>query len=286
MQADFAGTSDRHQSLIRDQFSRQAEGFARSPALHNEGALALLVDLAAPLPADETLDVACGPGTVVAAFAQRARHSVGLDATEAMLQQARELAARRGLRNVSWRQGDVYALPFAEQSFDIVSCRFAFHHLQDPARAFAEMVRVCRPNGRIVLCDAIAPDDPAKAAAFNRMERHRDPSTVEFRPLAFLLDVFAAAGLPAAAATSYQVPAERERLIAGSFPADDDRALLRRMIDASVDGDTMGMNARRDGNTVTLAYPSVVLVATKPAGSQTTGQTKGFGACSPTEKPS
>jgi ubiquinone/menaquinone biosynthesis C-methylase UbiE len=265
-QADGAESSDRHQSLIEDQFSRQAEGFARSPALHNDAALALLVDVAAPLAGDETLDVACGPGTVVAAFARRARHSVGLDATEAMLEQARGLAARRGLRNVSWRLGDVYALPFADRSFDVVSCRFAFHHLLDPARAFAEMVRVCRAGGRIVLCDAVASDDPAKGAAFNRMERHRDPSTVAFRPLAFLLDLFAAAGMPAPAGTSYRLPAERERLIAGSFPADDDRALLRRMIDESVDGDTMGMDARQDSDTVTLAYPSVVLVAKKPAG--------------------
>jgi SAM-dependent methyltransferase len=258
-------TTERHRLLIEDQFTRQAEIFARSPSLHNEAALTLLVDAALPGADDETLDVACGPGTVVAAFAQKVRYSVGLDATEAMLRQARELAAQRGLQNVAWRQGDVYALPFAEASFDIVSCRFAFHHLQDPARAFAEMVRVCRPNGHIVLCDALASDDPSKAAALNRMERHRDPSTAEFRPLGFLVDLFDRAGLPTPSADYYQVATERDELIARSFPHNDDRALLRRMIDESVDGDTMGMNARRAGDTVTLAYPAVILVARKPA---------------------
>jgi SAM-dependent methyltransferase len=258
---------EHHQLLIEDQFTRQAEVFARSPALHNEAALALLVDAALPYAQDETLDVACGPGTVAAAFAPRVRRSVGLDATEAMLHQARELATQRGLRNIAWHQGDVYVLPFAEASFDIVSCRFAFHHLQDPARAFAEMVRVCRPHGRIVLCDALASDDPAKAAALNRMERHRDPSTVEFRPLAFLVGLFDRARLPAPTATYHQVVTEREALISRSFPHDDDRALLRRMIDESVDGDTMGMNVRREGDTVTLAYPAVILVARKPAAS-------------------
>jgi SAM-dependent methyltransferase len=255
---------ERHRLLIEDQFTRQAEIFARSPSLHNEAALTLLVDASLPCAEDETLDVACGPGTVVAAFAPKVRRSVGLDATEAMLRQARELAAQRGLRNVAWRQGDVYALPFTEASFDIVSCRFAFHHLQDPARAFAEMVRVCRPNGRIVLCDALASDDPAKAAALNRMERHRDPSTAEFRPLVSLLGLFDRAGLPTPSATYYQVATEREQLIARSFPHNDDRALLRRMIDESVDGDTMGMNARRAGDAVMLAYPAVILVARKP----------------------
>ncbi len=258
-------SSPSHAATIADQFGRQAELFARSPALHNEAALNLLVEAATPLAHEDSLDVACGPGTVVAAFAARTRRSVGLDATEAMLAQARALAAERALLNVEWRLGDVYRLPFADRSFDIVSCRFAFHHLEAPPRAFAEMLRVCRPGGRIVLCDAVTSDDSAKAAAFNAMERHRDPSTVAFRPLAALLGLFADAGLPHPSIRTYQVPAERERLIAVSFPADDDRERLRCMIDASVDGDTMGVGAQRAGDRVTFAYPTVILVARKPA---------------------
>ncbi len=254
-----------HHDLILDQFRRQAELFARSPALHNEEILRLLVDAAEPTSDADTLDVACGPGTVVAAFAQRVRRAVGLDATEAMLQQARRLAADLKLTNVEWRQADVYALPFDDSAFDIVSCRFAFHHLQEPESAFGEMVRVCRPGGRVVLCDGLASDDPDKAAAFNRMERHRDPSTVAFRPLATLERLFAQAGVPIQRTLFFQVPAEMERLAAASFPAGDDRDALRRMILDSVDGDRLGMNARRDGATVRLAYPSVVLAGRKPS---------------------
>jgi hypothetical protein len=123
------------------------------------------------------------------------------------------------------------------------------------------MVRVARPGGRVVVCDAVASDDPGKAAALNAMERHRDPSTVEFRPLAFYRALFRDAGLGEAQVHDYGVPAERERLIALAFPADDDRARLRAMIDASVAGDTMGVGARRDGGTVRFAYPAAVLVA-------------------------
>jgi ubiquinone/menaquinone biosynthesis C-methylase UbiE len=156
-----------HAAIIADQFTRQAEQFAAAPALHNEAALDLLVDAAAPRLSDVSLDVACGPGSVVVAFARRLRRAEGLDATEAMLAEARKLAAAKGVENVAWHRGDIYALPFADAAFDIVSCRFAFHHLQEPARAFAEMVRVCRAGGRIVLCDAVASDDVQKAAAFN-----------------------------------------------------------------------------------------------------------------------
>src|SRR5262249_21875362 len=174
--------------------SRQAEVFAAAPGLHDQEILALLVEAAAPRPGDVSLDVACGPGTVVAAFAPQVARATGLDATAAMLEQAKVLAARLGLGNVEWRQGDVYRLPFADASFDIVTCRFTFHHLERPDACFAEMRRVCRPGGRLVLCDAVCSDDPVAAAAFNRMELHRDPSTVAFRPFAVLLSHFA--GLP------------------------------------------------------------------------------------------
>jgi SAM-dependent methyltransferase len=254
-----------HQNLIVDQFSRQAELFAQSPALHNEGALSLLVEAAKPRPSDLTLDVACGPGSVVVAFARGAKKSAGLDATPAMLREGEKLAAANNIANAEWHRGDVYTLPFPDDAFDIVSCRFAFHHLREPARAFAEMVRVCRVGGRIALCDGIASGDPEKAAAFNRMELHRDPSTVEFRTLGWHLALFEAAGLPAPSTDFYQVPAERERLIAASFPANDDRALLRRMIDESVEGDRMGLAARRHRDTVKFAYPAAILVAEKPA---------------------
>ena len=125
------------------------------------------------------------------------------------------------------------------------------------------MVRVCRDGGRVVVCDAMASDDPAKAAALNAMERHRDPSTVEFRTLGYLRGLFADAGLPEPGMSFYGVPGERERLVAMAFPAGDDRAGLRAMIDAAVEGDAMGVGARREDGTVRFEYPAVVLAAVK-----------------------
>jgi ubiquinone/menaquinone biosynthesis C-methylase UbiE len=249
--------------LVRDQFSRQAELFARSPELHSDAQVMLLVNATQPKPTDETLDVACGPGTVVAAFAAYARRANGLDMTQAMLDQARALTSERNLTNVEWRSGDVYALPFADEAFDVVTCRFAFHHLEDPAKALAEMARVCRPGGRVALCDAIAPADPAKAAAFNAMERHRDPSTVAFRPLSFLIDLFAAAGLPAPSSARFHVAYEPEHLVAKSFPADGDRDTLRRMISELIAADTMELGA--SAGTTKFIYPAVVLTAMRLA---------------------
>jgi ubiquinone/menaquinone biosynthesis C-methylase UbiE len=253
-----------HQALIQEQFTQQAELFANAPVLHDAAALDALVQAASPRASDVSLDVACGPGTVVATIASHVAHATGLDATAAMLDQARKLAGARGLANVSWRQGDVCALPFDDAAFDILSCRFAMHHFERPEAAFAEMARVCRPGGRVVLCDAVASDDPAKAKAFNEMERFRDPSTVEFRTLAFLAGLFGDAGLAEPVRSFYTLPVEMEALLKTSFPLGDDRDGLRALLRDAAEGDKMGINARREGETVRFEYAAVILAATKP----------------------
>lgn len=250
-----------HTSNIIDQFERQTKLFAGAKGLHSGEIISALVDAATPEPDDEALDVACGPGTVAAAFATHVRRAVGVDVTQSMLDEAASLANQRGLENVEWIRADAMELPFASKSFDIVSCRFAFHHMQNPQRVLSEMKRVCRVGGRVVVCDAIASDDPAKAAALNKMERFRDSSTVRFRPLGEMMEYFVAGGMGNPQITRFRLLSERDGLARISFPVDDDREALCRMIDSSVEGDTMGLGAYRDGNTVRFHYPSAILVA-------------------------
>ncbi len=164
-----------HQSRILDQFTRQAAPFAGSASIRNEEALNRIVQWAGAGPEDTVLDVACGPGLLVCAFARVAKHATGVDMTPAMLDQARKLQQEKGLTNVSWQPGDVYSLPFPQPQFSIVSSRFAFHHFQDPLAALKEMQRVCKPGGRVVVAD-MAPL-PEKAAALNAAELLRDPFT-------------------------------------------------------------------------------------------------------------
>ncbi|HWE76861.1 MAG TPA: methyltransferase domain-containing protein [Stellaceae bacterium] len=251
-----------HDDLIQDQFSRQAALFARAPELHGDAQLKPLVEAARPFSHETMIDLACGPGTVVAAFAPLVRRAVGVDATDAMLDEARRLAREQSLDNVEWRAASVYALPFPDGSFDIVTCRFAFHHFQQPERAFAEMARVCRDGGRIVLCDGVAPVDAKKAAAFNAMERFRDPSTASFLPLAMLRDLFMRAGVSEPAIQPFHVTYAIEELVAKSFPVDDDRATLRRMIEELVATDALEVGTKPGG--AHFVIPVAVLSATKP----------------------
>lgn len=263
VQASAPVDPEAHTLNIVDQFERQAKLFASSRSLHSENIIAALVEAAAPEPADEALDVACGPGTVAAAFAARVRRAVGVDVTQSMLDEAASLASERGLVNVEWIKGDAMELPFPDESFDIVSCRFAFHHMQNPQRVLAEMKRVCRHGGRVVVCDAVASDDPAKAAELNAMEKFRDSSTVCFRPLDEMVEYFVAAGLENPDISRFRLLSERDALARGSFPVNNDREGLCRMIDASVEGDRLGLGAYWHGDTVRFHYPSVILVSQK-----------------------
>jgi len=243
-----------HDRAIIDQFTRQASSFADSPELHADEVLKLIVDAADLDRSDLAIDLACGPGSVACALAEQAAHVVGLDATAAMLSQARALAANRSISNVEWKEGSVYAAPFDNGAFNAVTCRFAFHHLEDPPKALGEMIRLAAPSGRVVLCDGLAYDDPAKARAFNAMEQLRDPSTVEFRTLNYLRRLFVEMGLGEPVVRIFQVAYLAADLVNASFPEGNDRAGLLALIESSVKGDALGMDARPSAEGVRITY--------------------------------
>src|SRR5579863_524131 len=188
-------TDAAHNNLIRDQFTRQATPFSTAAPIADAGALAMIVAAANAGAADTVLDVACGGGIVVCGFAPHVRHATGIDMTPAMLERARQLAAEKGIANVTWREGDVAPLPYPDGAFTIVVTRFAMHHFPDPHAVFREMVRVCAPGGRVVVVDTFASPDPAKAAEFNRLEKLRDPSHARCLGLDELQGLFRTAGL-------------------------------------------------------------------------------------------
>ena len=250
-----------HREAILDQFTRQAVPFATAPGIQDETALRLVVEFSGAGPDDTVLDVACGPGIVVCAFARVVKHATGLDLTPAMLDRARALQGEKGLGNITWQLGEAMPLPYPDASFSIITSRFAFHHFLDPLTAIKEMARVCRPGGKVVVVDsAPAPDT---ADAFNAMELVRDPSHARAMPLEELKDLYRQAGLPEPRTTGYRLEGELEGLIERSFPNPGDDETLRRIFRASVDGDTLGIGARRDGETIRYGYPVAVLVADK-----------------------
>jgi ubiquinone/menaquinone biosynthesis C-methylase UbiE len=253
--------SDTHNDRIRDQFTRQATPFSIAATITDQTALQMIIDAAAPSLDETMLDVACGGGLVVCALAPHVRHATGIDMTPAMLDRARVLAREKGIANVTFDEGDGLALPYPDGTFDIVTSRFSFHHVPEPQQMLQEMVRVCAPGGRVVVVDMYASEDPAKAAAWNRLEILRDPSHVRGLALSELRNLFPAVGLPPPRATFYEMHDTVANLLGRSFPAPGDDRRIIEMFTASTSDDRLGVPLVRDGETIRYGYPVAVLVA-------------------------
>jgi SAM-dependent methyltransferase len=123
------------------------------PALMGEWA-SRGVALANLRPGERVLDVASGTGALTRLAAKSAGPNgrvVGLDLSPDMLDVARTIAPEATAAPIEWREGDVGALPFADDSFDAVFCAFGLMFFPDRIGALKEMVRVLRPDGRVTL---------------------------------------------------------------------------------------------------------------------------------------
>lgn len=184
-----------HEAVIRKEFSRQADTMANAALFNDEGVLNRIREAAHASPNPKILDVACGPGIVVAKLAPGAAEVVGCDITPEMLEKMEQRCAKAGLTNARAVPGRAEALPFEDGRFDVVVSRSAVHHFPDPPAAMREMARVVRRGGRVITVDVTASEVPEEAALHNALEIIRDPSHVRMLPKSELHAALAGAGL-------------------------------------------------------------------------------------------
>jgi demethylmenaquinone methyltransferase / 2-methoxy-6-polyprenyl-1,4-benzoquinol methylase len=120
-------------------------------------------DLAGLEAGDRALDVCCGTGDLALALAPRVGPEgsvIGADFSEPMLELARRKAAERGVGQVTFEWADALELPYGDAEFEAVTVGFGVRNLADLAAGLAEMARVLRPEGRLVILEITQPRQP------------------------------------------------------------------------------------------------------------------------------
>ena len=153
-----------------------AEFYERYVRLLMEPWVHCLLDVAALEPAEHVLDVACGTGFVARLAADRVGAKgrvVGIDLNASMIDAARAAPGQDTAAPIEWRTGDAGALPFENDTFDVVLCQQGVQFFRDRTRALREMRRVLRVGGRLAFTvwSAIG-DTPYHAALADALARH------------------------------------------------------------------------------------------------------------------
>jgi ubiquinone/menaquinone biosynthesis C-methylase UbiE len=134
------------------------------------------VDQALIKPGDSVLDVGCGTGEVTLLAKTRAKQGTvyGIDPAPEMIAVARKKAAHKGLE-IDFRVGVIEALPFSDSSLDVVTSSLMMHHLPEDlkARGLAEIYRVLKPGGRLLIADLMRPTGSFLNHLFIAFTRHQ-----------------------------------------------------------------------------------------------------------------
>jgi ubiquinone/menaquinone biosynthesis C-methylase UbiE len=171
-----AVSSDDVKAQARERFGQYAQNYVTSD-IHATGAdLERLLEVANPQSDWRGLDVATGGGHTALKFAPRVRHMVATDFGFTMLEAARANVLRQNVANMTFAAADAEALPFLDNSFDLVTCRVAIHHFPDAYRFMLEAARVLKPGGLLAVQDHMQPEDKRALDYLESFERLRDPS--------------------------------------------------------------------------------------------------------------
>jgi ubiquinone/menaquinone biosynthesis C-methylase UbiE len=162
------------QDATRERFAKTADRIAALQDARADELEAKVVRFVRPSGDERALDSGSGAGALAFALAPHVREVVAVDLVPELLEQGRKRGEQ--FPNVTFVEGDATALPFKPYSFDLAGSLRTLHHIARPELAVAELARVTRPGGRVLVVDQIAPVDPVAAAELNAFERARDPS--------------------------------------------------------------------------------------------------------------
>lgn len=186
-----------NKTAVQQQFGKTAAHYLTSKPHAQGKSLERMVALTAPQQDWRLLDVATGGGHVAYTFAPQVARVWATDITQEMLDQVKAEAAKRGLANVRVTYAKAEALPFEDESFDLVTCRIAPHHFDSIPEFLGEVHRVLKPGGVFALVDNVVPEGSV-GDYVNAFERLRDPSHLRAWTMDEWRDALTRAHLPPA----------------------------------------------------------------------------------------
>ncbi len=227
-------------------------------------ALDLIIKLSQANQKDEVLDVACGPGIVACAFAQKVARVQGIDLVPAMIDQAQKAQKAQKLTNIRWDIGDVNPLPYEHCSYSIVVSRFAFHHFMDPLAVLQEMTRVARWEGRVVVID-VCMHSQEQANAYDRLEKLRDPSHTHALLKTELHGIFQKAELTLIEEHHYWMEVDVDELLKVTLTPDKEAMEFKKIVQKDIEVDSLGIGAFMKEGNLKFSFPIVIMVGVKQA---------------------
>lgn len=246
-----------HNDNIIKQFSKQAIPFTKIKGHYDS--VDTIISISEVSQNSTVLDIACGTGIVTCEFAKYAKNVIGLDITQDMLTQAIKIQEEKKLTNIKFDLGNVESLPYESNSFDIVFTRYSFHHFLDTKKVFEEMIRVCKPNGKIIVVDVALKNEYAKA--YNHMEKLRDPSHTKALTFDEFHILFSNDTLLNHKQSSYKVDLELENQLKASFPNNGDEDKIREIFKNDIKANRLGMNTHFKDDKIYFSYPITIFMA-------------------------
>lgn len=248
-----------HNQIIISQFSQQAVPFAELP--EHLQSMRMLIEMSGVSVNDIVLDDARGPGLLACEFAKVSRHVTGIDITKKMIEQAKKRQRELGLKNVSWDISTVSPLPYDSASFSVVLTRYSFHHFLEPKAVLSERIRVCKPDGIVLITDVALPAN--KVDAYNRTEKLRDPSHTQALSYDEWEHLMRESALKNLQRKSYQLGMELEKQLHASFPNPGDEEKIRDIFLNDIGVNSLGMDAHWSGNEIYFFYPIIIYAGNK-----------------------
>lgn len=148
--------------------------------------------LVQPRAGDRVLDVATGTGAIGWVLARRVAMVVGADVSRGMIDAARTAGANGAAPLFVYATAE--QLPFPPETFSIVTCSRALHHMAHPELALSEMYRVARLQATLLIVDSVTYEEPEYGELHNELERLRDPSHTRALPLSELRELIHSSG--------------------------------------------------------------------------------------------